>query len=782
MKKSLAILALSIFLLSALLTSCNKEKGEPGSDGAISGQTGAQTGAETQGTIVVVDPETGETIIQPVYPTDPSGNPVSGSTVSNAVSRPGGGDKVTSSGSGQTTTVKVDDSKDEELVEDFKDWSKSLSQKGTFLFDKSQPALFDDDSSRVIRRAKSASGHEIVYKANPVREFCLSACWGAGAGNDEFEFYLSKDGNKWEKLDMAKVTILRKSMSSGWQRRTYTAYDLGGDYRYFKIFIPNFTSKEAIYSPNLSKLVINKIADKVGAMGGFIKREGQFANGRTIYVDAAGGNNKNDGLSEKSAIKTMYKLGQMSIQAGDKVLFKRGGTYNGQLEILVSGTEKYPITVGSYGSGDRPKIVGKGDCAVNIQSAYVTLSGLDISNPSGSTGIMVITTVSGATKGIAIKDCVIHDVNQNGKAGYNRETAGIYCLSRTGGTKENSVPSWFDGLIIENNTIKNVNRTGIFINNSWGGRGVDHLGFNNYKSDSDGWYPTRNLVIRGNQLDTIGGDGILVMGAKDALIERNVLTRAQSMAKPASVGTWANAGIWPMYSDGTVMQYNEVSYTQLPAGAGDGQAFDIDSYCTNTVVQYNYSHDNEGGFILLCTGRADDKTTGNIVRNNLSVNDGTRNGTIITVAGKFEAAKIYNNTIYMGGGTPSTMRVLHAWSNSTAKATNFQIANNVFYAEGGKNVSFNLENASGMEFDTNVYFNVKQPSGSQVKANRNPKTANPNLVSPGKTGNGLNIGQSYRPKAGSYILTDGIAISGAAAKDYFGAAASGKKYIGAFVS
>ena len=55
-------------------------------------------------------------------------------------------------------------------------------------------------------------------------------------------------------------------------------------------------------------------------------------------------------------------------------------------------------------------------------------------------------------------------------------------------------------------------------------------------------------------------------------------------------------------------------------GQKDGQAFDSDGFCRNTVFQYNYSHDNDGGFMLIC-GR---ENVGTTIRYNISQNDQTR--------------------------------------------------------------------------------------------------------------------------------------------------------------
>ena len=59
-------------------------------------------------------------------------------------------------------------------------------------------------------------------------------------------------------------------------------------------------------------------------------------------------------------------------------------------------------------------------------------------------------------------------------------------------------------------------------------------------------------------------------------------------------------GMWPISSSDIVMQYNEAAYCHLANGGADGEGFDIDIGCRNILFRYNYSHDNDGGGILLC--------------------------------------------------------------------------------------------------------------------------------------------------------------------------------------
>src|SRR5204863_9569686 len=101
----------------------------------------------------------------------------------------------------------------------------------------------------------------------------------------------------------------------------------------------------------------------------------------------------------------------------------------------------------------------------------------------------------------------------------------------------------------------------------------------------------------------------------------------------------------------------------------------------NTVIQYNYSHDNDGGFLLICNEGGHDAeesagNTGTVVRYNISQNDRKRG---INIAGPVKDSLVYNNTIYVGPEhtvalLPSS--IWHAWPEGRA------FSNNIFYWAG----------------------------------------------------------------------------------------------------
>ncbi|MBK9195308.1 MAG: right-handed parallel beta-helix repeat-containing protein [Flavobacteriales bacterium] len=80
----------------------------------------------------------------------------------------------------------------------------------------------------------------------------------------------------------------------------------------------------------------------------------------TNFHIAHDGNDANVGTSSTAPWKTIARMMQsiFTLQPGDQILFKRGGTYEGNLEIPLSGTTTQHIVVGAYGTGNAPIISG----------------------------------------------------------------------------------------------------------------------------------------------------------------------------------------------------------------------------------------------------------------------------------------------------------------------------------------------------------------------------------------------------------------------------------------
>jgi parallel beta-helix repeat protein len=89
-----------------------------------------------------------------------------------------------------------------------------------------------------------------------------------------------------------------------------------------------------------------------------------FSYSKVFYFSNNGNDRTNSGLSETSPYKSIDKLNSIKLTPGDKVLFKRGGTYPGQVNLTYSGTSSAYITFDSYGKGSNPIITG----AINIKN------------------------------------------------------------------------------------------------------------------------------------------------------------------------------------------------------------------------------------------------------------------------------------------------------------------------------------------------------------------------------------------------------------------------------
>jgi len=365
------------------------------------------------------------------------------------------------------------------------------------------------------------------------------------------------------------------------------------------------------------------------------------------------------------------------------------------LEISSHGTPDLPIVYSRYGTGSRPLISGSGsDYTIRIlNSSYVVLRGLEVTNrgaqrKAGRVGVLIRAWDYGTSSGIVLDSLEVHHVNGSL---VKAEGGGSAIRWENGG---DSIPSRFDGLRIENCHLHHTERNGIT------SRG--HI-------SRDAWYPSTNVVIRGNLLEHIPGDGIVPVGTDGTLIEYNTMRDSPDILSHEE----AAAGIWPWSSDNTLIQYNEVSGHKAK---WDGQGFDADFNCFNTVIQYNYSHDNYGGFVLVCNnghslGTDSNKGTFNaVVRYNVSINDGIRPypterkgwfSPIMHITGPAVGTDISNNLIVLEPmESPGRQRILIDMDNWGGPfPINSSISSNLFLSPD--RAAFAFDGDTGTRFENN---------------------------------------------------------------------------------
>jgi len=475
----------------------------------------------------------------------------------------------------------------------------------------------------------------------------------------------------------------------------------------------------------------------------------------SFYIDAVNGKDKNNGISQKTPWKTLNKVNNHTFTPGDKLFFKAGGIYPGQLKPKGSGTKINPIKIDKYGEGSKPELQGNGlvDATLYLYNTQGwEVQNLSISNQgagrkAGRFGIHVELKDFGTAHSIQLKNIDVHDVNGSL---IKKEGGGAGIVFTNSGRR---IQSKFDGVLIENCSIKTSARNGILINGYW---------------ERTNWYPNKNVIIRKNLIEGVPGDGIVPVGCDSALIEYNVMRDCPRLLPDGE----AAAGIWPWSSDNTIIQYNEVSDHKAP---WDAQGFDADWNCQNTIIQYNYSHDNEGGFLLICNdGSASKRSSignnGTIVRYNLSVNDGIRASgkhagfsPVIHIAGPVRNSSIYNNVIYMQAkpaGIDSTVVNITDWQGFSDSTV---FANNIFYTKA--EVNYKISKGNRTIFEHNIYYgtHIDKPN-DPFAVFRNPEfTINGSLGLPG-----LKSAENFRIPNGSPAIGKGKIMISQSLKDFFG--------------
>jgi len=408
--------------------------------------------------------------------------------------------------------------------------------------------------------------------------------------------------------------------------------------------------------------------------------------GVTYYVSPTG-NDRNAGTSVTKAWKTVGQVNGKNFAAGDRILFQGGAVFAGTLSFTAAdrGSAVAPIVVSRYGTG-RATINGGNGSAISLYNTSgfeirsLTVVGSGRTTNTGS-GVNLYADLPGGVKLPYIR---IDSVEASGFGKY-----GIVVGSWNGTTG-------FSDVRVTYSSAHDNARAGV----STYAMGLDahqNIYFGHLLSYNNPGVPG----MSGNS-----GSGITMGGVKGGVIERSV-AYGNGWRCDAPEGP---VGIWTYDSDGVLIQHNE-SYGNRTNGKADGGGYDLDQNTRNSTLQYNYSHDNDGAGFLLAHSPDNTNHAGNVVRYNVSQNDGRKNSAgSIVVWGRTIGAEIYNNTVYVapsGSGTPRAVMV-HNASIATQDVKNVHFRNNTFYAEGGVTLLWvsadQLNGAVDLRFEGNNYF------------------------------------------------------------------------------
>jgi hypothetical protein len=393
------------------------------------------------------------------------------------------------------------------------------------------------------------------------------------------------------------------------------------------------------------------------------------SNADILFLDGENGDDLNTGLAEDQAWKTLSKANGYAFKPGDALKLKRGTRFSGGLSLKLDGTAEAPIVIGAYGEGALPLIDAKGYIAgVHLKNSHHVVMGeleitadggktVDGSNPGFRYGVYVQATGGGSTSNVVIDGLVISKIYP--EIAKKHEGINSTTFLGSGVAIEGSEGSVSGHFTISECEIREVGFKGVSLQR------------------------VRNVEVIGNSMTDIGGPGIQPGRVDDLVVRGNVVTRSGSSLDPRM--HQRGSGIWPWTCKRVLIEKNTFMHAR---GAGDSCGIHIDFNCSDVIVQYNLSIDNEGGFAEIlgnnynCT-----------YRYNISVNDGSRvkgedkafqEGKTLMTSGYVGNKKpkkgpynsyIYNNTVYVKEGSRSCFSV----GPSTA---GLLVANNIFHILG----------------------------------------------------------------------------------------------------
>jgi hypothetical protein len=377
------------------------------------------------------------------------------------------------------------------------------------------------------------------------------------------------------------------------------------------------------------------------------------------YYVSPDGDDANDGTSSGAAWRTLAHVNRVSFTPGDRILLQGDQVFDGNLLFSADGrgTANDPIILTSYGPGKATIRVSSGHgVKVHNAGAFWISNLILIGGVSG-----MVDTYSGVAfhndlpGDIRLPGIRIENVEVSGFAGNGIELGGL------------SGKSGYSDVRIEHVVVHDNAQNGINIFGEW-----DQYSYG---------YAHTNVCIRHalayNNSGVPGparshsGSGIIMSDVNFGIIEQCIAYNNGCMSNSSEGGP---VGIWAHDSNDVRIQYNE-SYSNRTDGKFDGGGFDLDGGVSNSILQYNYSHDNDGAGFMLAQYPSARPSLNNIIRYNVSLNDGRKNSYgAIHLFGVFGRTEIHSNNIYLDSterGRPAgicfqegTRALVHVWDNS----------------------------------------------------------------------------------------------------------------------
>ncbi len=431
----------------------------------------------------------------------------------------------------------------------------------------------------------------------------------------------------------------------------------------------------------------------------------------TYYIDSVGGDDSNTGMSADSPWKTIGHDGWVFVP-GTKVFFKRGGVYDVEVTLTMSGTKENPIVITSYGdeNEDKPilRTASHNEVFDFVDCDYVTVSDVAITAPNG--GGIWIRGLNKQSNGMTIENVDFYDMQNYDY--HARDPFGTGAADARAAIVTNGLwgPEGYYAYTINDLTIKNCSvencANGFII---WGlvsGNPAVNLG------QVDRTY-NKGVLIDGCYFNNMYAEAV-VLGVCDGGVVTNCtsLNTCLGGSEPLPDGEveYFTASMWFWGCKNCVIEHSEIAGQK---NYGDGMTVDFDSDSNYCTYQYVYSHDN---MRFVCNNAAGGRPqAGNTVRYCLSVNDNFGRNSLASGSGEVEFS-FYNNTIV-------NVKEIH-----TVNLMSGIVANNIFSFLPGYDFYYDDRNLSAKtDFRNNCYYMAVNPPFDLQSMNTRPDFAGDDL-------------------------------------------------------
>lgn len=402
-----------------------------------------------------------------------------------------------------------------------------------------------------------------------------------------------------------------------------------------------------------------------------------------FYLDGVTGVDTNPG-DQTRPWKTLDKVSNTVFLAGDQIRLQGGQIFDGFLyfDTNDAGTKVNPIIINSYGTGRAGIRSGSEKGIQCYNTAGFSIKNLNIagngSANNSAAGILFYNDLPGNSKLEYIR---IDSVDVSGYGDHGILLRGA-----------NGLSGYRDVRIT--NVVSHHNRwSGIFCYGVETSAGYAHeevyVG-NAVAHNNSGW----------DSLASMGG--IVLSNVDSGTIENSIAYNNSS----GSLYTGSNGpvGIWAYNASNITIQFNESHHNGSGAG-GDGGGFDLDWGISNSVMQYNYSHDNDGAGFLVCEIFTLKPLANAVVRYNISQNDSRRTGygVIQIYNGGFGVSNIevHNNTVFLNAATVPPKAFL-----INTPTSNVRIRNNLFITSGNAALAEVSSAQTGLVLQNNNYYSL----------------------------------------------------------------------------